>query len=287
MFYRRRDRAHRVLPLGGGHITNDIAIGLRTPLDEAEKIKRKYGCAMARMVDDDETMEVPSVGGRAPRACCSASRCRGDRAARRGDLRARAEGDRASRLRGHARRGVVLTGGATILEGMTELAEEVLGLPARRGSPKGVGGLVDVVRSPAYATGVGLVQYGVAQQGITHFQRGDADKRNVWQAHAQLVRRSLQSTAPSYNVVSTFASGVNWPPVRSGAAPRVRTQIRPKPPPPPPVSVGFGVEAGRSVFVPSRKAPVAPTAGGFAVVSPPAPPEPLLGAPSSPGMPSC
>src|SRR5438105_4418520 len=65
--------------------------------------------------------------------------------------------------------------------GMTELAEEVLGMPVRRGVPMGMGGLVDVVRSPSYATGVGLVQYGVKHLGVQHFQRGDADKRNVWQ----------------------------------------------------------------------------------------------------------
>jgi cell division protein FtsA len=64
---------------------------------------------------------------------------------------------------------------------MPELAEEVLGMPVRRGSPMGVGGLVDVVRTPQYATGVGLVQYGVKNLGVMHFQRGDADKRNVWQ----------------------------------------------------------------------------------------------------------
>ena len=75
----------------------------------------------------------------------------------------------------------MLTGGATILDGMPELAEQVLGMPIRRGSPTGIGGLVDVVRTPAYATGVGLVLYGVRNLGVTHFQRGDADKRTVWQ----------------------------------------------------------------------------------------------------------
>ena len=79
------------------------------------------------------------------------------------------------------RSGVVITGGSTILEGMPELAEEVLGMPVRRGAPMGVGGLVDVVRSPSYATGVGLVRYGVKNLGITHFARGDADNRTVWQ----------------------------------------------------------------------------------------------------------
>ena len=81
-----------VLPLGGGHVTNDIATVLRTPLDSAEKIKRKYGCAWRGHVDDSETMEVPSVGGRGPRVDAAHGARRGDRAARRGDLRARQEG---------------------------------------------------------------------------------------------------------------------------------------------------------------------------------------------------
>jgi cell division protein FtsA len=149
-----------VLPLGGSHITNDIAVGLRTPLESAEKIKKKYGCALPSLVDTQETMEVPSVGGRDPRILSR-------------EILVRIVEPRAEELFEHVRReilrsgywdslaaGVVLTGGTTILEGIPELAENILGLPARRGLPHSVGGLVDVVRSPEYATGVGLVLYG-------------------------------------------------------------------------------------------------------------------------------
>jgi cell division protein FtsA len=149
-----------VLPLGGGHVTNDIAVGLRTPLESAEKIKKKYGCALPTRVDSAETLEVPSVGGREPRILSR-------------EILVRIVEPRVEELFEHVRReiarsgywdslaaGVVLTGGTTILDGVPELAENVLGLPARRALPHSVGGLVDVVRSPEYATGVGLVLYG-------------------------------------------------------------------------------------------------------------------------------
>jgi cell division protein FtsA len=149
-----------VLPLGGSHITNDVATVLRTPLDSAEKIKKKYGVASRALVEDGATMEVPSVGGRGPLVIP------------RVQLAEIIE-PRVEEIFEHIKRelmrsgyadglaaGVVLTGGATALDGVCDVAEQVLGVPARRGMPGRVGGLVDVVRSPAYATGVGLVLYG-------------------------------------------------------------------------------------------------------------------------------
>lgn len=159
-----------VLPLGGGHVTNDIATVLRTPLDSAEKIKRKYGCAMRSMIDDADTIEVPSVGGRGPRVL--------PRSTLVDIIEPRIE-----EIFEHVKRelmrsgyadglaaGIVLTGGASILEGTAEVAEHVLSLPVRRGMPTRIGGLVDVVRSPAYSTGVGLVVYG-ASHGRTAIAR--------------------------------------------------------------------------------------------------------------------
>jgi cell division protein FtsA len=158
-----------VLPLGGGHVTNDIATVLRTPLESAEKIKRKYGCAMRDLLEDGETMEVPSVGGRGPRVLP------------RVKLVEIIE-PRIEEIFEHVKKelmrsgyadslaaGVVLSGGATAMEGISEMAEQVLGLPIRRGLPTKVGGLTDVVRSPAFATGVGLVMFG-ANQGRTAIQ---------------------------------------------------------------------------------------------------------------------
>ncbi|MBA2541969.1 MAG: cell division protein FtsA [Deltaproteobacteria bacterium] len=152
-----------VLPLGGGHVTNDIATVLRTPLDSAEKMKRKYGCAWSGLVDANDKMEVPSVGGRGPRIIP------------RMELVSVIE-PRVEEIFEHVKKellrsgfydglaaGVVLTGGATAMEGVIEVAEHALHLPVRRGAPTKIGGLVDVVRSPAYSTGVGLVMFGAAQ----------------------------------------------------------------------------------------------------------------------------
>lgn len=149
-----------VLPFGGNNITNDIAIGLRTPLEEAEKIKKKYGSAFSGAIGDNETIEVPSVGGRKPRTL--------SRKTLADIIEPRVE-EISSMIYEELRKsgsekvlasGVVLTGGCSNLEGLPELVEHVFNLPARRGYPMGVGGLVDVVNNPIYATGVGLLVYG-------------------------------------------------------------------------------------------------------------------------------
>jgi cell division protein FtsA len=149
-----------VLPLGGSHLTGDIAVGLRTPLESAEKIKKKYGCALPEAIEPDETMEVPSVGGRQPRrlsrrVLVEIVRMRLEEVFEH----VKREIARSGYLESIAA-GVVMTGGTTLMPGLPELVESVLGLPARRGAPRGIGGLVDVVRSPEYSTGVGLVLYG-------------------------------------------------------------------------------------------------------------------------------
>lgn len=162
-----------VLAVGGNHITNDIAVGLRTPMAEAERIKQRYGCAMTSRVDETETIEVPSVGGRPPRVLSRhilseiiEPRCEEIFAFVAREIRN-------SGYEELIASGVVITGGTTILEHMPELAEEVLGLPVRRGLPKGVGGLVDVVRNPKFATGVGLVLYGMRNQDQPFMRRDE------------------------------------------------------------------------------------------------------------------
>lgn len=151
-----------VLPVGGNYVTNDISVGLRTPVLEAEKIKMKYGCTYTPLIPQNEVIEVPSVGGRAPR---NVSR----------QVLGEIIEPRIEEILGLAHReivksgyddllaaGVVLTGGTAILEGITELAEQVFNMPVRKGTPVGVGGITDIVNSPMYATGVGLVMYGSA-----------------------------------------------------------------------------------------------------------------------------
>ncbi len=162
-----------VIALGGNSLTSDIAIGLRTPAPEAERIKQRHGCCLASMVDKDETIEVPSVGGRQPRVLARQILCE--------ILEPRVEEILQLVQREIAKcgyedllaGGVVITGGATLLAGLSELAEEILGLPVRRGSPRGIVGLTDVVKSPMYATGVGLVLYGSKHQDLRFFKARD------------------------------------------------------------------------------------------------------------------
>jgi len=149
-----------ILPLGGDHITNDIAIGLRTPMADAEDLKKRYGCALTALVPAEETVDVPSVGGRKPRQLSRQvlSEIVQPRVEEIFTLVAR-ELARAG-LQDAPTAGVVVTGGTSIMEGVPELAEAVFDQPVRRGAPLGVGGLADVVRSPIYSTAVGLAVYG-------------------------------------------------------------------------------------------------------------------------------
>lgn len=162
-----------VLSIGGDHLTSDIAVGLRTPTAEAEKIKQAYGCCLTSMVGKDETIEVPSVGGREPRILSR-------------QLLAEILEPRVEEIFSLVNReiirsgyeeliasGVVLTGGSAILPGMPELAEQVFNLPVRRGNPLNIGGLTDVVNSPIYATGVGLVKYGSMNTQVKNFKIGE------------------------------------------------------------------------------------------------------------------
>ena len=148
-----------VIAVGGDHFTNDIAVGLRTPIPDAEKVKRKNGCALSSMVDEDETIEVASVGGRKPRLM--ARRILSEILQPRAEEIFHLVWDEIRRA-GYEKAlnsGIVLTGGGSILEGMPEIAEQIFDLPIRRGVPVGVGGLADHVSSPVFATPVGLVLY--------------------------------------------------------------------------------------------------------------------------------
>jgi cell division protein FtsA len=164
-----------VLSLGGNHLTNDIAVGLRTPMAEAEKIKQKYGCCYTSMVGKDETIEVPSVGGRKPRVL-SRQLLSEILEPRMEEIFTLVNRELVkSGFDDQIASGVVITGGTSILEGMPELAEQIFNLPVRRGVPQNIGGLVDVVNSPVYATGVGLVVYGSKNQGIREFPTVQSD----------------------------------------------------------------------------------------------------------------
>lgn len=147
-----------VLPLGGNHITNDIAAGLQTPAAEAEKLKQRFGSAVSKDVRSDERIEVPSVGGRGPRVLSRQilAEIIEPRVEEMLGLVA-AEISRAG-VEGMLTSGIVLTGGTANLDGLPALAERVFNVPIRVGSAGHSGGLGDIVSGPAYATGMGLLQ---------------------------------------------------------------------------------------------------------------------------------
>jgi cell division protein FtsA len=154
-----------VIAVGGDHFTNDIAVGLRTPLPEAEKIKRKSGCALSAVVDDDETIEVASVGGRRPRVM--ARRILAEILQPRAEEVFNLVWDEIRRA-GYDKSlnsGIVLTGGGALLDGLTEVAEQIFDLPIRRGVPIELGGLVDHISSPSFATAAGLLRYAQRTHG--------------------------------------------------------------------------------------------------------------------------
>ncbi|MFH1652924.1 MAG: cell division protein FtsA [Pseudomonadota bacterium] len=166
-----------VLTLGGNHLTNDIAVGLRTPSHEAEKIKQRYGCALSGIVHKDETIEVPSVGGRNARVL-SRQILAEIIEPRMEEIFTLVQQELSrSGYEDMLAAGVVLTGGTTIMEGIEDMAEQIFNLPVRKGMPSRIGGLTDVVRSPVYATGVGLV---LAGSTSTEQGRFKVRERNIY-----------------------------------------------------------------------------------------------------------
>lgn len=162
-----------VIAIGGQHFTNDIAIGLRTPQESAEIIKRRYGTASTKSDYLEELIEVPSVGNRPDRMLERKIVAEILEPRVRETFELIAHELQKVRITELLTSGVVITGGTALLPGMVEIAEEVLGLPVRLGVPRGVGGLMDVVKSPIYATAVGLVLYGAKHSGERHFRNRD------------------------------------------------------------------------------------------------------------------
>ncbi|MFL6622616.1 MAG: cell division protein FtsA [Sulfurifustaceae bacterium] len=155
-----------VIPIAGDQVTNDIAIALRTPTQYAEELKQKYGCALTQLAHRDETLEVPSVGERAPRKL-SRQMLAEVIEPRIEELYGLVQAElRRSGFEDVLGSGVVITGGSSKMEGMVDLAEEVFHMPVRLGIPQYIGGLKSVVQNPIFATGVGLVLYGArSRQG--------------------------------------------------------------------------------------------------------------------------
>ena len=178
-----------VIPIAGDQVTNDIAVALRTPTQNAEDIKKKYGCALTQLAHRDDTIEVPSVGDRPPRKLSRQTLAEVIEP-RIEELYGLIQAElRRSGFEDVLGSGLVLTGGCAKMEGMVDLAEEVFHMPVRLGVPQYVGGLKGVVQNPIFATGVGLVLYGARARGQT-VRRAAADEprgQGTGRAHETLV----------------------------------------------------------------------------------------------------
>jgi cell division protein FtsA len=168
-----------VIPIAGDQVTNDIAMALRTPTPHAEEIKIKYACCLAKLTGEGESIKVPSVGDRKPRdlsrqALAEVVEPRYD------ELFTLVQAElRRSGYEDLIAAGIVLTGGTSKMEGAVELAEEIFHMPVRLGSPQGIRGLTDIVNNPIYATGVGLLMYGMQQQA-SGSKKGSAHTGESW-----------------------------------------------------------------------------------------------------------
>ncbi|MEN8107089.1 MAG: cell division protein FtsA [Pseudomonadota bacterium] len=171
-----------VIPIAGDQVTNDIAVALRTPTQFAEEIKIKYACALTQMASTDENIEVPSVGDRAPRRLARHTLAEVVEP-RYEELLSLIQAElRRSGFEDLVAAGIVLTGGSSKIEGLVELAEEVFHMPVRLGVPQYVTGLVDVVRNPIYATGVGLLLFGYNNREQRALEAGlGKGLRSVWE----------------------------------------------------------------------------------------------------------
>ena len=179
IFYDGALRHTFVLPLGGANITSDVAVGLRIPAADAETLKIASGCAAIQKVRRDDLVELPGVGGRQPRPI--------RRQYLSEIIEPRVE-EIFTLIRKEIRRsgceemlgaGIVLTGGGSRLDGLSELGERVFQLPVRRGGPIGMEGMAELVSGPAFATAVGLVRYG-ARLAATERRRGPEEAEEGW-----------------------------------------------------------------------------------------------------------
>jgi cell division protein FtsA len=171
-----------VLSVGGDQVTNDISIMLKTPLEAAEKLKKEAGCCYAPLVQEDEEVHIPGVGGRPPRTIMRSELVeiiQPRMAEILGMIREQIERKGYLNILGG---GVVVTGGGSLLTGTAELATEIFNLPARTGYPVKLGGLVEEYYNPIYATGVGLVMSGAARRDVDYMDTSSSEKTfsSVW-----------------------------------------------------------------------------------------------------------
>lgn len=169
-----------VIPIAGDQVTNDIAVALRTPTQHADEIKLKYACALTQLVQEDEVLDVPSIGDR-PTRKISRSNLAEIIEPRYEELMMLVQAElRRSGFENIVPAGIVLTGGSAKVEGLVELAEEVFHMPVRLGCPQYVSGLNEVVRNPIYATGVGLLIFG-QQNRVSNSSEVNGGFKAMWE----------------------------------------------------------------------------------------------------------
>jgi cell division protein FtsA len=148
------------IPVGGDHFTNDLAVGLRTPSNEAEKIKRLHACALRELLKEDAAIEIQSVGDRPPRTVFSRMLSEIVEPRAQELLMLVRDEVRRGGLESLIPAGIVMTGGGAQMRGLCELAEKIFNVPVRVARPRGLAGMSEEVSQPEYATAVGLVLYG-------------------------------------------------------------------------------------------------------------------------------
>lgn len=174
--------------IGSQHMTQDISIGLKTPMEAAELLKKRYGTVLSATVDKDESIEVPSVGDRSPRVTSRKNLAEIMEARMRELLELIDHEITRSGLKSRLAGGVIFTGGGALVDGLTVLAEEVINLGAAIGHPRGFMGIVDKITSPVFSTATGLIQY-AAQ--YTDFKTGRKKSKGIWDQMKNWIQENL------------------------------------------------------------------------------------------------
>ncbi|MGQ9487013.1 MAG: cell division protein FtsA [Armatimonadota bacterium] len=174
-----------VIPIGGNHVTNDISMGLRTPPEESERVKLQYACALKEMVGDDEVVSHRPMGSNEERKLPARVLAEIVEPRMRELFELVYEEIKKSGAAGMLPGGLVLSGGGSLMRGVADLAREVTDMPVRVGRPMNIGGLADKVDSPVFATGVGLLLYGLKHSYLA----GDSRRQSFWFRLAGMWRR--------------------------------------------------------------------------------------------------